>query len=349
MSNEHNFKILSIDGGGIKGLYTAIVLAKIEEKFNCRIAEYFDMLCGTSTGGLLALALSRKIPAQELVDFYKNKGPEIFGADNFVSNFYRGLKQTLLFGKYNDKILYKSITEVLGDAQMNEASTLLCIPSFNLMRGTPRVFKFPHLEGEIPSAKYGRMVDVALATSAAPTYFPIASINNEYYVDGGVWANNPTLCGLMEALEYFVGPDKELLGPNAGKKFTSYSILSLASIAERTEWTTAGRFGFKKRRRRSFIGWRDKLFQTSLDAQSHFANNFAGKLTRCTAVPGHYHRIESPSLTPEHYKIIGLDKASKASLIQLESFGERVGDHYCTRALESLKPFFSTPKQYQTH
>lgn len=232
---------------------------------------------------------------------------------------------------------------------MKDADTLLCIPSFNLMRGTPRVFKFPHLEGEVPPEKYGSMVDVALATSAAPTYFPIASINNEYYVDGGVWANNPTLCGLMEALEYFIGPDKELLGLNAGKKFTSYSILSLASVAERTEWTTAGSFGFKKGRRRSFIGWRDKLFQTSLDAQSHFANNFAGKLTRCTAVPGYYHRIESPSLTPEHYKIIGLDRSSKASIIQLESFGERVGDHYCTRALESLKPFFSTPKQYLTH
>ena len=349
MSSEHDFKILSIDGGGIKGLYTATILAKIEEKFDCRIADYFDMLCGTSTGGLLALALSLRIPASALVDFYKKEGPEIFGADNFLANLFRTFKQTLFGGKYNDATLKAAVTGVLGDALMSDAHTLLCIPSFNLMRGTPRVFKFPHLEGEVPVAKYGRMVDVALATSAAPTYFPIASIEDDYYIDGGVWANNPTLCGLMEALEYFIGPRKELLGPNADKKFTSYSILSLASITERSNWTTRGLFGLTKRRRRSFIGWRDKLFQTSLDAQSHFANNFAGKLTTSTAVPGHYLRIEGPALAPEHYKIIGLDKASNASLIQLESFGRSVGDHYCTRALASLKPFFSTPKQYRTH
>ncbi len=349
MSSEHEFKILSIDGGGIKGLYTAIVLAKIEEKFNCRVADYFDMLCGTSTGGLLALALSLKIPASDLVAFYKNEGPKIFGSDNLISNSFRTLKQTLFGGKYNDTTLRTAVTGVLGEALMSDANTLLCIPSFNLMRGTPRVFKFPHLEGDVPVAKYGRMVDVALATSAAPTYFPIASIDNDYYIDGGVWANNPTLCGLMEGLEYFIGDKKPLLGPNTGKKFTSYSILSLASIAERADWTTHGLFGFTTRRRRSFIGWRDKLFQTSLDAQSHFANNFAGKLTTSTAVPGRYHRIESPVLSPAHYKIIGLDKASKASLIQLESFGERVGDHYCTRAIESIKPFFSAPKQYLTH
>ena len=349
MSSEHDFKILSIDGGGIKGLYTATVLAKIEEKFDCRVADYFDMLCGTSTGGLLALALSLKIPAHDLVAFYKNQGPEIFGKDNLISNFFRTFKQTLFGGKYSDETLKSAIAGVLGSSLMSDANTLLCIPSFNLMRGTPRVFKFPHLEGDVPFAKYGLMADVALATSAAPTYFPIASVDDDYYIDGGVWANNPTLCGLMEALEYFVGPQKELLGPNLGKKFTSYSILSLASIAERANWTTRGWFGFTKRRHRSFIGWRDKLFQTSLDAQSHFANNFAGKLTTSTAVPGYYHRIESPTLGPEHYKVIGLDKASEASLIQLESFGKSVGDHYCTRAIASIKPFFSVPKQYQTH
>ena len=349
MSSEHDFKILSIDGGGIKGLYTATILAKIEEKFDCRVADYFDMLCGTSTGGLLALALSLRIPARDLVAFYKKEGPEIFGHDNFISNSFRTFKQTLFGGKFSDETLKSAIVGVLGDSLMSDANTLLCIPSFNLMRGTPRVFKFPHLEGDVPLAKYGRMADVALATSAAPTYFPIASVDNDYYIDGGVWANNPTLCGLMEALEYFVGPQKELLGPNINKKFTSYSILSLASIAERANWTTQGWFGFTKRRHRSFIGWRDKLFQTSLDAQSHFANNFAGKLTTSTAVPGYYHRIESPILAPEHYKVIGLDKASKASLIQLESFGSSVGDHYCTRAIASIQPFFSVPKQYLTH
>lgn len=109
MSSEHAFKILSIDGGGIKGLYTATVLTKIEEKFDCRVADYFDMLCGTSTGGLLALALSLRIPARDLVAFYKKEGPEIFGRDNFISNSFRTFKQTLFGGKFSDETLKSAI------------------------------------------------------------------------------------------------------------------------------------------------------------------------------------------------------------------------------------------------
>lgn len=348
----HEFKILSIDGGGIKGLYSATVLAHLEEEFNCKLADRFDMICGTSTGGLIALGLASGKTARELATFYEQEGPTIFGRRNKATGLLKmltgSLEQALGGGKYGNKNLEAAIAKVLEDKMMSQARTLLCIPSFNLMKGIPRVFKFPHKEGNIHTGKYGRMVDVALATTAAPTYFPIASIDDSYYVDGGVWANNPTLCGMLEALRYFVGPNKNLHAPNTGKEFTSYSILSVGSVQERSAWSIRGRFGFQRRRKRSFFDWQDKLFQTSLDGQAQFADNFASKFIHYTQSPGHYHRIESPALSVAQHQIIGLDKASPSSLSQLKTLGRQVGEDYRTDKRHLVAPFFLHPKQYLT-
>jgi len=348
----HDFKILSIDGGGIKGLYSAVVLAHLEEEFGVKLVDYFDMICGTSTGGLIALGLASGKSARELADFYQQHGPAIFGRRNLFTTLLKQLtgtfSQVIIGGKYGRKNLEAAITKVLGaDTLMSQAQALLCIPSFNLMKGYPRVFKFPHPEGNIHASKYGRMVDVALATTAAPTYFPIASIDDSYYVDGGVWANNPTLCGVLEALRYFVGPNKQLLGPNAGKEFSKYSILSVGSVQERSAWSIKGRLG-QKWRRRGFVSWQDKLFQTSLDGQAQFADNFTSKLVHWTQAPGAYHRIESPPLSVEQHQIIGLDKASKSSLSQLSTLGRQVGEDYRTIKRADVAPFFLHPKQYLT-
>ena len=347
------FKILSIDGGGIKGLYSAVVLAHIEAEFDVKLADYFDMICGTSTGGLIALGLSSGKSAKELVSFYEQEGPTIFGHRNFFTTLLKQVtgtfEQILVGGKYGRRNLEAAITKVLGaDTLMSQAETLLCIPSFNLMKGYPRVFKFPHPEGNIHADKYGRMVDVALATTAAPTYFPIASIEDSYYIDGGVWSNNPTLCGILETLRYFVGPAKTLIGQNAGKEFSSYSILSVGSVQEQSAWSIKGRLG-QKWRKRSFLNWQDKLFQTSLDGQAQFADNFASKLVNWTQAPGHYHRIESPPLSVEQHRIIGLDKAGKASLSQLKTLGRQVGEDYRTIKRAEIAPFFAHRKHYLTH
>ena len=348
------FKILSIDGGGIKGLYSAIVLAHLEEEFGIKLADYFDMICGTSTGGLIALGLSNGKPARELATFYEQEGPAIFGRRSVFTTLLKQLtgtfEQILAGGKYGRKNLEAAVIKVLGaNTLMSQAQTLLCIPSFNLMKGKPRVFKFPHQEGKIEVEKYGRMVDVALATTAAPTYFPIAAIDDSYYVDGGVWANNPTLCGVLEALRYFVGPDKTLLGPNAGKVFTEYAILSIGSVQEYSAWSTKGRFG-KKWRERSFFDWQDKLFQTSLDGQAHFADNFTRRLTQWTQAPGHYCRINSPALSPEQHAVIGLDKASASALSMLKTLGRNVGEDYRSNdKIDQVAPFFTHPKHYLTH
>jgi patatin-like phospholipase/acyl hydrolase len=333
------FKILSIDGGGIKGLYSACVINQIEEKYNCQMADYFDMICGTSTGGLIALALSTKRKAEEVADFYAEKGNQIFPYNSQLARFYGFLKQTFWGGKYSDKTLKKVIEEFIGaNTIMNDASTLLCIPSFNLTHGQPIVFKYPHKEGGFTRDGSLKMVDVALATSAAPTYFPIAELDypqiKGLFVDGGVWSNNPTLCGLLEALTYFVGDDKE---------FSSYSILSISSIT-----SSSGR-RMEINKHKSFLGWRDKLFQTPLDGQNFFADFFTEKMVNHTTAKGTYMRIPSPiQLSKEHIKDIELDKAGKASIKVLQSLGNQQGIDFTTKKehKSKLDLFFKEKKHY---
>ncbi|HWY37114.1 MAG TPA: patatin-like phospholipase family protein, partial [Bacteroidia bacterium] len=147
--NDKKFKILCIDGGGIKGLYSACVLARFEEKTGKKITDHFDMICGTSTGGLIALGLASGKSAQELADLYFEKGSKIFATSNngiirYFQSKWQFFKQLLLWGKHSNKELKKIVEETFGARTMGEADNLLCIPSFNLIKGEPRVFKFPH-------------------------------------------------------------------------------------------------------------------------------------------------------------------------------------------------------------
>jgi uncharacterized protein len=209
MDLQKPFKILSIDGGGIKGLYSAIILEHLEEEF-CKkngtsISDYFDMICGTSTGGLIALALSVKTPACQISNFYRKRGKDIFPNHNKMQELTSKIKQIAVRSKYKSKNLKDEIETILGDKTMSDSHNLLCIPTFNLTNSSPTVWKFPHKEGKYTRDGKVRMLDVALSTSAAPTYFPIHEIHpHGRFIDGGVWANNPTLCGVQEAIEFYI-------------------------------------------------------------------------------------------------------------------------------------------------
>lgn len=335
---DKEFKILTIDGGGIKGLYSANVLKHLEERYSgCHLADHFDLICGTSTGGLIALALSIRRKASEIADFYAKNGEKIFPYVSRFARTYGLFKQSLWFGKYSDKVLKRSLEEFLGaETRMRDAQTLLCIPSFNLTIGEPIVFKKPH--GNYFRDGNLKMIDVALATSAAPTYFPLSEINypelKGIFIDGGVWANNPTLCGVHEALEHFVGE---------GKEFSSYSILSIASISQSNGWK------IKESRHKSFWGWKGKLFETPLDGQNFFADHFTKTVVNATNPPGKYFRIPSPhQLSKEHLEDIEMDKAGKNSIKLLESLGNKQGIDYTTKPEHKslIDAFFKEKKHY---
>ena len=160
------FKILSIDGGGIRGIYSANVLAQFEKTFDCKLVDYFDLICGTSTGGLIALALSLGIPASDIADFYRKKGALIFPKLGLIKGLYR---QVVRGGKFDNSELKKALSEIYEDKIIADSKCLLCIPSFSLTDAKPWIFRYDHSDGDLSRDNQTSYVDVALATSAART------------------------------------------------------------------------------------------------------------------------------------------------------------------------------------
>ncbi len=331
------FKILSIDGGGIKGLYSASILAQLEKQSGKRVTDCFDMICGTSTGGLIALGLASGKSANELAEMYISEGNKIFPTSEWrlIRWYQRSVKhfltQTFFYGKFSNKALKEVLESQYGQRTLGELNNLVLVPSFNLVSGMPRMFKFPHKEGEFFMDKDILLVDAGLATAAAPTYLPIHAHNDKLYVDGGVWANNPALCGLLEAIKYFVGP---------GKEYSHVEILSIASISNSSGWAA------KKRLQRSFIGWRSKLMELPMEGQAYFTHFFLDTALERIHPDSKYVRIKSPNLSQEQMKLIEMDRADSKAIRTIKSLGEQEG---VTKANDpNVMHFFNTAKSYKT-
>jgi hypothetical protein len=185
-------RILSIDGGGIRGIIPALVLADLEERTGRRVAELFDLVAGTSTGGILACGLTRPGAkrAAELVDLYRRRGPVIFRRSlwqRIVS------ADGLIDEKHDARELRRALTDELGDVRLSDATTRLLVTSYDLVAREPHFFKSWRPERDAP------MVEVAHATSAAPSYFEPVALDGRSLVDGGVFATNPAMCAYAEA------------------------------------------------------------------------------------------------------------------------------------------------------
>jgi len=326
------FKILAIDGGGIKGLYSSTILEHLEEKYGGSCSDYFDMLCGTSTGGIISMGLSLKIPASEISKIYSERGKEIFQKQNKCVAL---LRQTIWKGKHSDEPLKKILNEVFAERVIAESNNLLCIPSYSFTDARPWIFKYDHKEGGLTRDNKAKYVDVALATSAAPTYLPLSEIemyDYKQFIDGGVWANNPSLIGLIEALTYFVGK---------GKAYDELQILSVSSLNNSAGKPT----GLK--RNRSFIQWKDDLFETSMIGQSSFTHYFLSKLHELTGIPIEYTRIPSESISAEQQHLVQLDVATTDAIHLIRGKGNDRGT-LASKDTEIGK-FFQSQKSYKTN
>ena len=326
------FKILSIDGGGIKGLYSSTILEHFERKNQGRCSDYFDLLCGTSTGGLIALALSLKIPAEEISAIYERRGHEIFPPRNNLLGLFR---QTLWKGKFSDQPLKRVLFDIFHEKTISESQNLLCIPAYSFTDARPWIFKYDHKEGGLSRDNDTKYVYVALATSAAPTYLPLSEIsfyNYKQFIDGGVWANNPSLIGLIEALTYFVGE---------GKSYDGVQILSVSSLNN----TSGKAIGLS--RNRAFIQWSNDLFETSMIGQSMFTDYFLSKLDGYTGIPIEYVRIPSEDVSAEQQHLVRLDNASTKAIRFIKGKGNDRGT--VASKDPSILKFFNSYKSYNTH
>jgi patatin-like phospholipase/acyl hydrolase len=264
------FRILSLDGGGIKGTFSAAVLAALEDATKCRCVDHFDLIAGTSTGGIIALGLALGKSAQEIVAFYEEHGPSIFPGSSLASRS-RGLFRQLFVGpKYSHKVLREKLMLVLGNKKFGDSRVRLVIPAYDAINGRNFVLKTAHRKRFMFDVS-APAVDVALATSAAPTYFeaaPFPAHANSSYVDGGVWANCPVMVGLMEAICFLDVP------------VDSIDILSVG--------TTTTPFSIAEHTRSSALRWNMGLVNLMFEAQVEAALTQAALLTK-----GRLHRINT--------------------------------------------------------
>ncbi|XP_038714685.1 patatin-like protein 2 isoform X1 [Tripterygium wilfordii] len=212
--------VLSIDGGGIRGIIPGVILAFLESELqrldgeDARLADYFDVISGTSTGGLVTAMLTAPnennrplFAAKDIKDFYLDHCPKIFPQDGVPFGSAGKLVKSLSGPKYDGKYLHKLVKEKLGDIKLHQTLTNVVIPTFDIKRLQPTIFSSYMVKNNSNPLKDACLSDICIATSAAPTYLPSYYFKTqdsnggerEYnLVDGGVAANNPALVAISE-------------------------------------------------------------------------------------------------------------------------------------------------------
>ena len=204
------FQLLSLSGGGFLGLYTAAFLAELEERSGKRLSQCFDLFSGTSIGGIIALGLAAGRSASDIRDAFVEHGPRIFPDAPPTSRigWFRRFAKNVPAPLYKADALRQTIEQIVGaETRMSDLVRPVTIPSVNLTKGGPKVFKTGHHERFVLDWRL-KVVDVALATSAAPTYFPAHRIADELFADGGMFANSPDMIAVHEA-EMFLGVQRD--------------------------------------------------------------------------------------------------------------------------------------------
>ena len=185
-------RLLAIDGGGIRGIYASHVLERIQEEFKLEFYRDFDLIAGTSTGSIIAAALAYDIPLAKVTKLYREQGPLIFSPRRW------SLKGAV-FPRYASDPLRDALKNIFQDATLSDAKTRLIIPATDIGNGGVHVFKSNYDDGFIRDRNV-KVVDAVLASCSAPSYFAPARVGSYQLSDGGLWANNPSLVAVAEAL-----------------------------------------------------------------------------------------------------------------------------------------------------
>lgn len=317
------FKILAIDGGGIRGLIPARVLAELESRTNarrrgagreeCPIGLAFDLVAGTSTGGIIAAGLvgsraerpsSCLATTGELVDFYRKDATAVFG------RAARRAGYGLLGAKFGDGPLSAKLAQICGEARLSASLRPLLIPAYDTGKRRTRIFRggeaYRHSDSDY------RLKDVLRATTAAPSVFPpvriapIGRVHQETLIDGGIYANNPSLLARAEA-----------------QRLASERALLLVSVGTGQDTTP---YGYHRIRRWGYSGWlnpwrRIPLLQLVMASQSEFTHQF---LAREEADPRRYVRL---NLSLPAGTAIAMDDPSPANLRRIEALADQIIEH----------------------
>jgi len=304
------FQILALDGGGAKALFTAHVLARLEQDLGVTISDSFDLIAGTSAGGIVALGLGAGLTPKEIVSNYEELVHQVFPASR--RRAWRRIRQ-LTSPIYDAAALRQALNGVLSERLLGDSTKRLVIPAWDVQRGAVHIFKTPHCtrltrDWRIP------MVDVAMATSAAPLYFPAASVDGQRLVDGGVWANNPAVVAIAEAVSMLAVP------------LDAITVLNVGTIDQLTHHP-------KRLDRGGLLHWAKPITPLILNASSRggqgLAEHLIGKsnYTRFDAlVPGGLYALDSAD--PQDVAGLAASVSRELSPVYTAKFGDHQAPTY---------------------
>ena len=294
MSDIPTYHVLALSGGGYRGLYTATVLAELETALGRPIASHFDLICGTSAGGMLALGLAAGIPAPELKAMFEEQGCRIFGSRSVM----RRLFGFWFAAKHASKGLRDVLSERFGETTIGDLKHRILIPAVNYSTGRGQFFKTPH-HPTFEMDHRMKIVDVALATAAAPVYFPLSRNDRGVFADGGLVGNAPGLFGLHE-VRTFLAPKME-------------AVVRVLAIGTMTIGATV-RGGASLDR--GIFQWRSSLFDLVISAQESSVNYMLQQ-----SLGDRYFRIDD-EITPDQSKDVkALDRVSVGATNTLKDRG----------------------------
>lgn len=329
MSTKFKKRILSIDGGGIRGIIPACVLNYIEERTGQRIATMFDGIAGTSTGGILALGLTKRnsdmssnhepeYTAAELLHFYRRYGRKIF------NEYIPTAVDDPLQPKFNPQGRLEVLEDLLGEAKLEDALKPVFVPSYDIELRVP-IFFTSDAQAEENDGLDGRkvcrgfrMVDAAMATSAAPTFFPPYKLETVhrtaegYYalIDGGMFANNPASLVMMETMIAYKR--------DYGEELNRENIL-LVSIGT---GSLTRKYSYKEARGWGQLKWVLPILNVVIDGQSEaVAYQLAQLLINCGETRNYY-RFQVPLSSDDGHD--QMDNASLSNIEYLEDRGQKL-------------------------
>jgi patatin-like phospholipase/acyl hydrolase len=292
-----SIKVLAIDGGGIRGIIPATILIEIQKRLSLDLFKVFDLIAGTSTGGIIALGIGTRCKnngpysPSELLDLYVQNGPEIF-----KKNLLTPERQVIL-PKYSPDALESALAQFFQDAEFQSALTPLLISSYDLQGQVPFFFKSHRIAGD-PTYNW-KLTDIARATSAAPTFFSPLHLTRDgqdyALVDGGIFVNNPSMAAYAEARGLY---------PDA----TQFIVVSVGTgdRQDRITYASAKDWGL--------LGWARQIVPVFMDSVSEAVDYELNALPGCT-----YHRLQVPHLQEASSD---MDNVEPLNLENLQSVAE---------------------------
>ncbi|XWS25651.1 hypothetical protein CRYUN_Cryun27aG0086200 [Craigia yunnanensis] len=334
--------VLSIDGGGIRGIIPGVILSYLESELQkldgeqARIADYFDVIAGTSTGGLVTTMLTAPneknrplFAAKDIKSFYFEHGPRIFPQDSFPFSGVTKMIRRVLGPKYDGKYLHGVLKEKLGNTRLHQTLTNVVIPTFDIKQLQPIIFS----SYEVKKSPYlnALLSDICIGTSAAPTYLPAHYFETEEsegkvkkfnLIDGGMAANNPALVAIGEVTKQINRGHSDFSCIRSANHYDRFLVLSLGTGSEKL----AEKYSAQQAAQWGVIGWLTAGNSTPLvnaftEGSADMVDFHISVIFKALSSEKKYLRIQDDKLTGE---ISSVDVSTKENLNNLAKIAENL-------------------------